>query len=122
MHACGHDVHITSLAGTAKQMAERRDNWSGTLMLIGQPAEERVMGARAMMRDNLWQRFGTPDYALAFHVSAGLRAGLINVQEGAPFAGADTVDIIVHVFRPEVREFYQLEKMWQPTLVDAKNV
>ena len=48
------------------------------------------------MRDNLWQRFGTPDYALAFHVSAGLRAGLINVQEGAPFAGADTVDIIVH--------------------------
>jgi len=96
MHACGHDVHITSLAGTAKQMAERRDKWSGTLMLIGQPAEERIMGARAMMRDNLWQRFGTPDYALAFHVSAGLRAGLINVQEGAPFAGADTVDIIVH--------------------------
>ena len=96
MHACGHDVHITSLAGTAKQMAERRDSWSGTLMLIGQPAEERVIGAATMMRDNLWQRFGTPDYALAFHVSAGLSAGLINVQEGAPFAGADTVDIIVH--------------------------
>jgi hippurate hydrolase len=96
MHACGHDVHITSLAGTAKQMAERRDSWSGTLMLIGQPAEERVIGARAMMRDNLWKRFGTPDYALAFHVSAGLSAGLVNVQEGAPFAGADTVDIIVH--------------------------
>lgn len=96
MHACGHDVHITSLIGTAKQMAERRDQWSGTLMLIGQPAEERVMGAKAMMEDNLWQRFGKPDYALAFHVSAGLPAGLVNVQEGAPFAGADTVDIIVH--------------------------
>lgn len=96
MHACGHDVHITSLIGTAKQMAERRDSWSGTLMLIGQPAEERVLGAKKMMQDNLWQRFGTPDYALAFHVSAGLPAGLINVQEGAPFAGADTVDIIVH--------------------------
>ena len=96
MHACGHDVHITSLAGTAKQMAERRDSWSGTLMLIGQPAEERVMGARDMMRDNLWERFGKPDYALAFHVAAGFTAGAINVQEGAPFAGADTVDIIVH--------------------------
>lgn len=96
MHACGHDVHITSLIGTAKQMAERLDQWSGTLMLIGQPAEERLMGARIMMEDNLWERFGTPDYALAFHVSAGLPAGLVNVQEGAPFAGADTVDIIVH--------------------------
>ena len=96
MHACGHDVHITSLVGTAKQMAERLDSWSGTLMLIGQPAEERVLGAKTMMADNLWQRFGKPDYALAFHVSAGLPAGTINVQEGAPFAGADTVDIIVH--------------------------
>ncbi|MDG1165739.1 MAG: amidohydrolase [Porticoccaceae bacterium] len=96
MHACGHDVHITSLIGTAKQMADRRDSWSGTLMLIGQPAEERVMGARIMMQDNLWKRFGQPDYALAFHVSAGLTAGQVNVQEGAPFAGADTVDIIVH--------------------------
>ncbi|MCT2530494.1 amidohydrolase [SAR92 clade bacterium H921] len=96
MHACGHDVHITSLIGTAKQMAERLDQWSGTLMLIGQPAEERLMGARGMMDDNLWQRFGKPDYALAFHVSAGLPAGLVNVQEGAPFAGADTVDIIIH--------------------------
>jgi amidohydrolase len=96
MHACGHDVHITSLVGTAKQMAERRDSWSGTLMLIGQPAEERVLGAKIMMQDNLWKRFGKPDYALAFHVAAGLPAGNINVQEGAPMAGADTVDIIVH--------------------------
>ncbi len=96
MHACGHDVHITSLAGTAKQMSERRDQWSGTLMLIGQPAEERIRGAKAMMDDNLWQRFGKPDYALAFHVGAGLPAGIINVQEGSPYAGADTVDIIVH--------------------------
>ena len=96
MHACGHDVHITSLIGTAKQMAERRDQWSGTLMLIGQPAEERLIGAQAMMDDNLWQRFGTPDYALAFHVAAGMPVGTLNVQEGSPFAGADSVDIIVH--------------------------
>ena len=62
MHACGHDVHITSLVGTARVMADSRDLWSGTLMLIGQPAEERVMGARMMMEDGLWKRFGQPDY------------------------------------------------------------
>ena len=95
MHACGHDVHITSLAGTAKQMVDRKDQWSGTLMLIGQPAEERVLGARAMMEDNLWKRFGKPDYAMAFHVSSALASGVINVVEGSPFAGADTVDIYV---------------------------
>jgi hippurate hydrolase len=96
MHACGHDVHITSLIGTARQMSARMDQWSGTLMLIGQPAEERIRGAKAMVDDNLWKRFGQPDYALAFHVAAGLPAGLVNVQEGSPFAGSDSVDIIIH--------------------------
>ena len=96
MHACGHDVHITSLVGTARQMAARRDDWRGTLMLIVQPAEERVLGARAMRDDGLWERFGTPDYALAFHVSSSNVAGVVNVSEGSPYAGADTVDIIVH--------------------------
>ena len=96
MHACGHDVHITSLIGTARNMSARKDEWSGTLMLLVQPAEERVLGARAMKEDNVWQRFGTPDYALAFHVSAEDVAGKINISEGSPFAGADTVDIIIH--------------------------
>lgn len=96
MHACGHDVHITSLVGTARYMARHRDAWSGTLMLLVQPAEERVLGARAMMDDDLWQRFGKPDYALAFHVSAENVAGVINVSEGSPYAGADTVDIVIH--------------------------
>ncbi len=96
MHACGHDIHITSLVGSARHMANRRDDWSGTLMLIVQPAEERVLGARAMKDDGLWQRFGKPDYALAFHITSSNVAGLINVSEGSPFAGADTVDIIVH--------------------------
>ncbi len=96
MHACGHDVHITSLVGTARQMAARTGEWSGTLMLIVQPAEERVLGARAMKDDRIWERFGRPDYALAFHVSSQDVAGTINVSEGSPFAGADTVDIIIH--------------------------
>ena len=96
MHACGHDVHITSLVGTARYMAANKDAWAGTLMLVVQPAEERVLGARAMREDKLWERFGTPDYALAFHVSAGDPAGKITVEEGDAYAGADTVDIIVH--------------------------
>lgn len=96
MHACGHDVHITSLVGTARYMAANKDQWAGTLMLIGQPAEERVIGAADMMADKLWQRFGTPDYALAFHVAADIRAGKIEATEGSPYSGADTVDIVVH--------------------------
>ncbi len=96
MHACGHDVHITSLVGTARRMQAMKDKWSGTLMLIVQPAEERVIGAKAMMEDDLYKRFGTPDYGLAFHVSSGLEAGKISVTDGSPYAGADTVDIIIH--------------------------
>ncbi|TQV72603.1 amidohydrolase [Exilibacterium tricleocarpae] len=95
MHACGHDVHITSLVGTAKQMAKRRSDWSGTLMLIGQPAEERVGGAKGMMADNIWKRFGQPDYAMAFHVSSEIEAGKLVAVEGSPYSGVDSLDIIV---------------------------
>ena len=96
MHACGHDVHITSLVGTARRMQAMKDQWSGTLMLIVQPAEERVLGAKAMMADNLYERFGTPDFGLAFHVSSGIESGKIGVTDGSPYAGADTVDITIH--------------------------
>ena len=96
MHACGHDVHITSLVGTARRMQAMQDQWSGTLMLIVQPAEERVIGAKAMMDDGLYKRFGTPDFGLAFHVSSGIEAGKIGVTDGSPYAGADTVDITIH--------------------------
>ncbi len=96
MHACGHDVHMTSLVGTARRMAASRTAWSGTLMLIGQPAEERVSGADQMMNDGLWRRFGQPDHALAFHVFSSIPTGKLGVTEGAPFSGADTVDITIH--------------------------
>lgn len=96
MHGCGHDVHITSLVGTARYMAANKDKWSGTLMLIGQPAEERIMGARLMMEENIWDKFGKPDYALAFHVGASIETGRINVNEGATSAGSNSVDIIIH--------------------------
>lgn len=96
MHACGHDVHITSLVGSARYMAATKDSWSGTLMLIGQPAEERIIGARLMMEEGLWGRFPQPDYALAFHVSAQTPTGKLTAVEGSPYSGADTVDIIVH--------------------------
>ena len=95
MHACGHDTHITSLVGTARQMAARRDKWSGTLVLIGQPAEERISGARAMLEDGLYERFPKPDYALAFHVSSGVPTGRIVVPLEITASSSDSVDIYV---------------------------
>lgn len=94
MHACGHDVHITSLVGTARVMAERRDDWQGTLMLVGQPAEERVSGAAAMRKAGIWEKFGTPDYAMAFHVTSSVPTGML-VADPAPYSGADTVDVVI---------------------------
>ena len=96
MHACGHDTHITSLVGTARQMAERRDAWSGTLVLIGQPAEERISGARRMLEDGLYERFPKPDYALAFHVAAQMPVGRISMPTGIYASSSDSVDITVH--------------------------
>jgi hippurate hydrolase len=96
MHACGHDVHITGLVGTARQMAARRDAWSGTLMLVAQPAEEVITGARSMMQDGIWERFGQPDHAMAFHVASSIPTGKLSAVIGSPYSGADTVDIIVH--------------------------
>lgn len=96
MHACGHDTHITSLVGTARQMAARKDRWAGTLVLIGQPAEERISGARAMLEDGLYKRFPKPDYALAFHVSANQPTGTVEVPLGIRASSSDSVDITVH--------------------------
>lgn len=95
MHACGHDTHVTSLVGTARMLAARKDQWKGTLVLIGQPAEERISGARDMLADGLYKRFPKPDYAVAFHVAADRPSGKIEVPLGAAYASADSVDIIV---------------------------
>ncbi len=95
MHACGHDVHITSMVGTARRLMAMKDQWSGTLMFIVQPAEERVGGAKAMLADGLYERFGKPDYALAFHVTSVLPTGKVSAAEGIQYSSADSVDITV---------------------------
>jgi len=96
MHACGHDTHVTALVGTARALAARKGQWKGTLVLIGQPAEERISGARDMLADGLYTRFPKPDYAIAFHVAADRPSGKIEVPLGAAYASSDSVDIIVH--------------------------
>ena len=95
MHACGHDVHITALVGAARQMIERRDQWAGTLVLVVQPAEERIFGAREMLEDGLYERFPRPDYAVAFHVAAGQPMGTISVPLDVVSSSSDSVDIQV---------------------------
>jgi amidohydrolase len=95
MHACGHDVHITALVGTARQLMARRANWSGTLVLIAQPAEERIFGARAMVEDGLYTRFPKPDYAIAFHVAADMATGRVDAPLGITSSSSDSVDISV---------------------------
>lgn len=95
MHACGHDTHMTAWIATARLMAARKAEWSGTLVMIGQPAEETGEGAKAMLDDGLYTRFPKPDYALAFHDMAGVPAGKITYASGPAMANVDSVDIEV---------------------------
>lgn len=95
MHACGHDIHMTSWIGTARALAARRDEWSGTLVMIAQPAEEIGLGAQAMLADGLYSRFPQPDYNLALHVSASAPAGTVVYTKGYAMANVDSVDITV---------------------------
>ena len=95
MHACGHDMHVTSLVGVARRMAELKGQWQGTLILLGQPAEEALGGAKGMVADDLYERVGHPDYALALHVMSKYPAGKIAFSDGLMYSSADTVQVTV---------------------------
>ncbi len=95
MHACGHDIHMTSFVGTARWLAEHKDQWKGTALFIGQPAEEKIGGAKAMLADGLYSRFPKPDYALALHVAHDLEAGKVGYIAGPAMASSTAVEIVV---------------------------
>jgi hippurate hydrolase len=95
MHACGHDIHTTTMIGVGHAMAEMKSQWHGTLMLIGQPSEETIDGAKAMMADHLYERFGTPTYAIALHDSAVKGAGTVSMATGPALASATSVDVTI---------------------------
>ena len=95
MHACGHDTHMTAWIETARLLAARKADWSGTLVMIGQPAEEVGLGAVAMLKDGLYTRFPKPDYTLAFHDTPELPSGVVGAAKGWALANVDSVDIVV---------------------------
>ncbi len=106
MHACGHDIHITSMIGTAKVLSELKDQWRGTLMIIGQPAEEVIQGARGMLRDGLYEKFPRPDFAIALHDNSELEAGKVGMTPGYALASSTSVDVQIrglggHGAKPE---------------------
>jgi hippurate hydrolase len=106
MHACGHDLHMAAFLGTARLLAKLKDQWAGTLMLIGQPSEETIDGARAMLADGLYTRFPRPDYAIAQHDTPDIEAGKVGVAAGPILASSTSVDVTIrglggHGARPE---------------------
>jgi hippurate hydrolase len=106
MHACGHDIHITTMIGTARALAASKARWHGTVMLIGQPSEETIDGAKAMLADHLYERFGKPDLAVALHDTNTRAAGTVSVVSGTALASSTSVDVVLrgiggHGARPQ---------------------
>ncbi len=93
MHACGHDIHIANLVGVARCLSANKEAWRGTLILIGQPAEERGAGAKAMLADGLFEKFPKPDFAVALHVDSTGATGTVGVRSGYSLANVDSVDV-----------------------------
>src|SRR5215472_15033224 len=96
MHACGHDVHTTVLIGTARAMAAMKSQWHGTLMLVGQPSEETFDGAKAMLADHLYERFGRPDLVIGLHDTNELPAGQVGLLPGNAMASSTSIDVVIH--------------------------
>jgi amidohydrolase len=130
MHACGHDVHIATFIGVAREMAKLKDQWHGTIVFVGQPAEEAVGGAKAMLKDGLYTRFPKPNYALGFHDNAQMEIGHIGVTSGYTYANVDSVDVTVpgvgghgaypHKTKDPVVLSAEIINMWQ-TIVSREN-
>ncbi len=95
MHACGHDVHTTVMIGTARAMVAMKSQWHGTLMLVGQPSEETIDGAKAMLADHLYERFGRPDRIIGLHDTNGLAAGTVGVRSGPSAASSTSIDVVI---------------------------
>ena len=95
MHACGHDAHMSAFIGVARALAKLKDQWHGTILFVAQPAEETGNGARALLNDGLYEKFGRPEFALGFHDKADMQTGHIGVTEGYTYANVDSVDLTV---------------------------
>jgi metal-dependent amidase/aminoacylase/carboxypeptidase family protein len=95
MHACGHDVHVATMIGTARALAAEKAKWHGTLMLVGQPSEETIDGAKALLADHLYERFGTPDLAIALHDTNTRAAGTVSVTSGPALTSSTSVDVVM---------------------------
>jgi hippurate hydrolase len=130
MHACGHDVHIAAFIGTARALAKLKDQWHGTIVFVAQPAEEIGAGARALLKDGLYDRFGKPNYVLGFHDKADVQVGHIAVTEGYMSANVDSVDVTVrgvgghgaypHKTKDPINLAAQIINAWQ-TIVSRQN-
>jgi hippurate hydrolase len=130
MHACGHDIHVATFIGIARALSKLKDQWKGTIIFVGQPAEEAVGGARALLKDGLYTRFPKPDYALGFHDHAQLETGHIGITPGYMQANVDSVDVTVpglgghgaypHKVKDPIVLSAEIINMWQ-TIASREN-